>query len=182
MRVEAPVFVVSCGAVNSAVLLLRSATPQHPRGLANSSGLVGRRYMAHLATMMQGFHPFRREHGGLPEDGRHQRLLPARGRARRTRSARSSRRGARTASWPRWSATPGSRVRHLDSGVGLRRVGGARRRLARDVGGSAARGQPRDARQRTAASGWTTRPTTSRPTSSSCAKRHACCDGSAAGR
>ena len=30
-----------------------------PRGLANSSGLVGRRYMAHLATMMQGFHPFR---------------------------------------------------------------------------------------------------------------------------
>ena len=30
-----------------------------PTGLANSSGLVGRRYMAHLATMMQGFHPFR---------------------------------------------------------------------------------------------------------------------------
>jgi choline dehydrogenase-like flavoprotein len=29
-------------------------------GLANSSGLVGKRYMAHLATMMQGFHPFRR--------------------------------------------------------------------------------------------------------------------------
>ena len=60
VRVEAPVVVVSCGAVNSAVLLLRSATPQHPRGLANSSGLVGRRYMAHLATMMQGFHPFRK--------------------------------------------------------------------------------------------------------------------------
>ena len=59
MRVEAPVIVVSCGAVNSAILLLRSATDQHPRGLANSSGLVGRRYMAHLATMMQGFHPFR---------------------------------------------------------------------------------------------------------------------------
>jgi hypothetical protein len=31
-----------------------------PARLANSSGLVGRRYMAHLATMMQGFHPFRR--------------------------------------------------------------------------------------------------------------------------
>lgn len=31
-----------------------------PDGLANSSGLVGRRYMAHLATMMQGFHPFRK--------------------------------------------------------------------------------------------------------------------------
>jgi choline dehydrogenase-like flavoprotein len=60
MRVEAPLVVVSCGAVNSAALLLRSANEQHPDGLANSSGLVGRRYMAHLATMMQGFHPFRR--------------------------------------------------------------------------------------------------------------------------
>lgn len=58
-RVEAPVVIVSCGAVNSAVLLLRSAGDRHPRGLANSSGLVGRRYMAHLATMMQGFDPAR---------------------------------------------------------------------------------------------------------------------------
>jgi choline dehydrogenase-like flavoprotein len=57
-RVEAPLVIVSCGAVNSAALLLRSATDKHPEGLANSSGLVGRRYMAHLATMMQGFHPF----------------------------------------------------------------------------------------------------------------------------
>ena len=59
VRVEAGLVVVSCGAVNSAALLLRSATDRHPDGLANSSGLVGRRYMAHLATMMQGFHPFR---------------------------------------------------------------------------------------------------------------------------
>ncbi|HEV8395910.1 MAG TPA: GMC family oxidoreductase [Vicinamibacterales bacterium] len=59
-RVEAGLVVVSCGAVNSAALLLRSANPAHPDGLANSSGLVGRRYMAHLATMMQGFHPFRK--------------------------------------------------------------------------------------------------------------------------
>lgn len=58
--VEAPLVVVACGAANSAALLLRSATDRHPDGLANSSGLVGRRYMAHLATMMQGFHPFRR--------------------------------------------------------------------------------------------------------------------------
>lgn len=60
LRVSAPLFVVSCGAVNSAALLLRSGNPRHPAGLANSSGLVGKRYMAHLATMMQGFHPFRR--------------------------------------------------------------------------------------------------------------------------
>ena len=60
LRVDAPLFIVSCGAVNSAALLLRSANDAHPNGLANSSGLVGTRYMAHLATMMQGFHPFRR--------------------------------------------------------------------------------------------------------------------------
>jgi choline dehydrogenase-like flavoprotein len=60
IRVEAPVFVVSAGAINSAALLLRSAGGKHPKGLANSSGLVGRRYMAHLATMMQGFHPMKK--------------------------------------------------------------------------------------------------------------------------
>jgi choline dehydrogenase-like flavoprotein len=58
-RVSAPLVIVACGAVNSAALLLRSATSTHPHGLANSSGLVGKRYMAHLATMLQGFHPFR---------------------------------------------------------------------------------------------------------------------------
>lgn len=57
--VSAPLVIVSCGAANSAALLLRSANRTHANGLANSSGLVGRRYMAHLATMLQGFHPFR---------------------------------------------------------------------------------------------------------------------------
>ena len=60
VRVTAGRFVISCGAVNSAALLLRSASDRHPDGLANSSGLVGRRYMAHLATMMQGFNPLKR--------------------------------------------------------------------------------------------------------------------------
>lgn len=60
VRVEGSLFISSCGAINSAALLLRSANDKHPNGLANSSGLVGKRYMAHLATMMQGFHPFRR--------------------------------------------------------------------------------------------------------------------------
>jgi choline dehydrogenase-like flavoprotein len=60
LRLEAQLFVVSCGAVNSAALLLRSATDRQPAGLANSSGMVGRRYMAHLATMMQGFRPLRK--------------------------------------------------------------------------------------------------------------------------
>jgi choline dehydrogenase-like flavoprotein len=53
-RVTAATFVVACGAINSAALLLRSASQAHPDGLANSSGLVGRRYMAHLATMLEG--------------------------------------------------------------------------------------------------------------------------------
>jgi choline dehydrogenase-like flavoprotein len=55
-RIEAGLVIVSCGAVNSAALLLRSANDTHPGGLANSSGLVGRRYMAHLATMLEGVH------------------------------------------------------------------------------------------------------------------------------
>jgi len=55
-RVVASTVVVSCGAINSAALLLRSASGAHPQGLANSSGLVGRRYMAHLATMLEGVH------------------------------------------------------------------------------------------------------------------------------
>jgi choline dehydrogenase-like flavoprotein len=54
LRVGATLCIVSCGAVNSAALLLRSANDRHPDGLANASGLVGRHYMAHLATMMQG--------------------------------------------------------------------------------------------------------------------------------
>jgi choline dehydrogenase-like flavoprotein len=40
--------VVSCGAANSAALLLRSVSDRHPNGLANSSDVVGRHYMAHL--------------------------------------------------------------------------------------------------------------------------------------
>lgn len=58
-RLTASRFIVSCGAAHSAALLLRSANDAHPNGLANSSGLVGRRYMAHLATMMEAFHPFK---------------------------------------------------------------------------------------------------------------------------
>ena len=41
------VVVVACGAVNSAALLLRSATERHPQGLGNGSGHLGRHYMAH---------------------------------------------------------------------------------------------------------------------------------------
>jgi len=49
---SADVVVVSCGAINSAALLLRSANDRHPSGLANSSDQVGRNYMAHLNSVM----------------------------------------------------------------------------------------------------------------------------------
>lgn len=44
---SADIVVVSCGAINSAALLLRSGNDKHPNGLANSSDVVGRHYMAH---------------------------------------------------------------------------------------------------------------------------------------
>jgi choline dehydrogenase-like flavoprotein len=48
------VVVVSCGAVNSAALLLRSASDRHPDGLGNSSGQLGRNYMAHINSGVIG--------------------------------------------------------------------------------------------------------------------------------
>jgi choline dehydrogenase-like flavoprotein len=41
------IVVVSCGAANSAKLLLASASDAHPTGLANGSDMVGRNYMFH---------------------------------------------------------------------------------------------------------------------------------------
>jgi choline dehydrogenase-like flavoprotein len=46
------IVVVSAGAINSAVLLLRSANERHPNGLANGSGVVGRHYMCHNNSML----------------------------------------------------------------------------------------------------------------------------------
>jgi len=48
----ADIFVVAAGAVNSAVLLLKSANDKHPDGLANSSGMVGRNLMKHNNAAM----------------------------------------------------------------------------------------------------------------------------------
>ncbi|MGH6680097.1 MAG: FAD-binding protein, partial [Bradyrhizobium sp.] len=47
---RANIFVVACGALSSALLLLRSTNEAHPNGLANRSGLVGRNYMRHNNT------------------------------------------------------------------------------------------------------------------------------------
>src|SRR5881396_3868062 len=49
---SARMVVVSCGAINSAALLLRSASNRHPRGLANGSDVVGRHYMGHVNSVL----------------------------------------------------------------------------------------------------------------------------------
>jgi choline dehydrogenase-like flavoprotein len=58
---RAPVIVLAAGAINSAALLLRSATDKHPRGLANGSDQVGRNYMAHNPTAVMAVSPKRTE-------------------------------------------------------------------------------------------------------------------------
>ena len=60
VRIEAKTFVVAGGAVNSAALLLRSVSDQHPKGLGNSSGQLGRNYMVHNSTFFLAVNPARR--------------------------------------------------------------------------------------------------------------------------
>ncbi|MFK7845975.1 MAG: GMC oxidoreductase [Rhodothermales bacterium] len=59
-EITAGTFIVSCGAVNSAALLLRSASDKHPLGLANSSDQVGRNYMVHNNSALVAIDPRRR--------------------------------------------------------------------------------------------------------------------------
>ena len=57
---QAGTVIVSAGAVNSAALLLGSGNERYPEGLANTSGLVGRHYMAHRNTVLMAVSPFRK--------------------------------------------------------------------------------------------------------------------------
>lgn len=59
------VVALAAGAANSASLLLRSATPRHPQGLANGSGQAGRNFMAHNNTVLMAVHPFRLNRTGF---------------------------------------------------------------------------------------------------------------------
>lgn len=49
---SAAIVVVACGALSSALLLLRSANEAHPTGLANGSDQVGRNYMRHNQSIL----------------------------------------------------------------------------------------------------------------------------------
>jgi choline dehydrogenase-like flavoprotein len=51
-ELSADIVVSSCGAINSAALLLRSASDKHPNGLANSSDMAGRHYMGHVNSVL----------------------------------------------------------------------------------------------------------------------------------
>jgi len=59
LTVTGGTFVISAGAANSAALLLASRDENHPTGLANSSGLVGRNYMVHNNTHIAAYDPRR---------------------------------------------------------------------------------------------------------------------------
>ena len=60
LTLRADTIIVACGAVNSALLLLRSADDHHPEGLANGSGLLGRNFMMHNNTALTAVNPLRR--------------------------------------------------------------------------------------------------------------------------
>ena len=66
---SADIVVVSCGAINSAALLLRSANDRHPQGLANGSDVVGRHYMGHINSVLMAISQAP-ESDGLSEDAR----------------------------------------------------------------------------------------------------------------
>jgi len=51
-RFSADMVVVACGALSSALLLLRSSNDKHPKGLANGSDQVGRNYMRHNQSIL----------------------------------------------------------------------------------------------------------------------------------
>ncbi len=59
LTVSADLVVVSCGAINSSALLLRSANDRHPAGLGNSSGMLGRNLMKHVLGSLIGVSSFK---------------------------------------------------------------------------------------------------------------------------
>ncbi len=67
LRIEAPRFVLAAGAINSALIPLRSADAAHPEGLANRSGVVGRHLMNHHLTGLMAIDPFARNDTRFPK-------------------------------------------------------------------------------------------------------------------
>jgi choline dehydrogenase-like flavoprotein len=60
-RYSADIVVAACGALSTALLLLRSANERHPAGLANGSDQVGRNYMRHNQSVLMALMSKRNE-------------------------------------------------------------------------------------------------------------------------
>lgn len=67
-QVRAKIVVLCCATVESPRLLLNSCSPQHPNGLANSNGIVGRYLNGHLGvganiylSELEGLHPWNQD-------------------------------------------------------------------------------------------------------------------------
>ena len=110
--------VVSCGAVNSARLLLESASNEHPNGLANGSGQVGRNFMFHDSTAVLALS--REENRTVYQktlglNGFYNVQMVGKSQAPmfrgRSRSRRGSRRSGRSSGSPATRSTSGSRRR-----------------------------------------------------------------------
>jgi choline dehydrogenase-like flavoprotein len=73
-RQEARAFVIACGGVETPRLLLLSRSDEHPDGLANASGAVGRYFMDHLFAGVGGRYdgPTRQHHVGFNTTESHQ--------------------------------------------------------------------------------------------------------------
>ncbi len=157
------IVVVSCGAMNSAVLLLRSASDQHPQ---RARELLRRR-----RPPLHGPHQLGRdrdladaEHDEVPEDPRHQRLLLGRATTSTSRSG-TSRCSARPTAR---SCAPGAPAVCPRPRARLRRP--ARDRLLAHHRGPPAPGEPRHARPRRARS-TSPRPTTTSSRTSGCSRK-----------
>jgi choline dehydrogenase-like flavoprotein len=66
---RASIVVVSCGAIESARLLLNSTSPRFPKGLGNSNDLVGRYLTGHTILQMYGYLKELLGHPSLEEAG-----------------------------------------------------------------------------------------------------------------
>lgn len=68
-KVNTPILILACGAIETPRLLLATQSPHCPQGLANDSGLVGRNFMETVFFASSGLHPEQlRTQGGIPGD------------------------------------------------------------------------------------------------------------------
>jgi choline dehydrogenase-like flavoprotein len=117
---SADIVAISCGAANSAKLLLASATDKHPNGLANGSDQVGRNYMFHnsqaVLALSKEPNPNHRVSGlassllRLPLSGLHQRNRVQSDGRHAARAVGQERHGPTSADLPRhpWSGSRAS--------------------------------------------------------------------------